>query len=159
MRLLQKIDDVLAACEKGLIVVLFSLLTLLMVFNIVSRNILHVSYQQALEVTPALVLWLALIGSSLALKNRRHIRLEIFLRYCPPLWRRTAEGAGCVFGMAVMSLLLWASLDFVRNEVALFGPAGWATVVFPLFFVLAVFRYLVLMLNPAPQPDRGDTTP
>lgn len=142
-RAIAKIDDFLAVFEKILVVVFFSALVLLIFFNIVSRNLLHFSFQKILEIAPALVLWLALLGSTLALKEKRHIKLELILRFCPEKIRFIANIAVSAFGMIVMMILLWASLEFVSNEVALFGQWGFISVIFPLFFSVSLFRYFL----------------
>ena len=144
--LLKKIDSSLEVTEKVLVVVLFSALVLLVVINIISRNIFHVSFQKILETAPALVLWLALLGSTIALKENRHIKLDILLRFCPGKVRIAANAATGLFGMIVMGILFYTSLEFVKNETEIFGSAGWISIVFPLFFGIALFRYGMQLL-------------
>jgi len=143
MRWLFKCDDALAVAEKALIVFLFSVLISLIVFNIITRNVFNVSFQKILEVTPSFVLWLTLCGSTLALKNQRHIKLEVLLRYLGVRVRSLAEIISCIFGLAVMGVLFAASFEFVRGEVEIFGIRGWTAIIFPLFFALSFFRYAV----------------
>ncbi len=147
MQFLNKIDHILSIFEKSLVVILFSALVLLITFNIVSRNLFHISFQKILEFSPALVLWLALTGSSLALKNRRHIKLELLLRFCPEKIRLIALVATSLFGMTVMLVLCIASFEFVKNEIDMFGAAGSVAIIFPMFFAAAFFRYFLRILN------------
>jgi TRAP-type C4-dicarboxylate transport system permease small subunit len=151
-------DDALAAIEKMLAVAVFAALALLTVFNIVSRNLFGVSYQKIPEVTPELVLWLSLLGATLALRDGRHIKLEL-LRYTAERFRGRARRLGSFFALLIMLLLLAASLEFVRNELDLFGAGGVRAVVYPLFFALVAFRYALRCweANPdAPQADSRD---
>jgi len=143
MRLLAKIDDTLEIIEQAIIIFLFSALVLMIITNIVARNLIGVSYQKILEISPGIVLWLALIGATLALKKQRHIKLEILLRYAGQRTRRLARLLGSLFGMVVMGFLFAASLTFVKNEMAIFGLQGGSAVVFPLFFILSFFRCLL----------------
>lgn len=143
MPLLAKIDDTLEIIEQTVAIFLFSALVLMITTNIVARNLFGVSYQKILEISPGIVLWLALIGATLALKKERHIKLEILLRYAGQRNRRLARLLGSLFGMVVMGILFAASLTFVKNEMAIFGLQGGAAVVFPLFFALSFFRCLV----------------
>jgi C4-dicarboxylate transporter, DctQ subunit len=154
--MLYNVDNFFAACEKGLVVILFSTLVGLIVFNIITRNIFHSSFQNALEITPAFVLWLALLGSTLALKQQRHIRLELLLRVCSPGTKRVAVVLTSGFGLGVMGVLFFSSLAFVKNEVAIFGGVGWLSVIFPIFFALSSFRYLTHMIRP-PTTDKTPT--
>ena len=141
MRFIKQIDDFLEKIEKVLAVFLFSGLALLITFNILSRNIFNYSFEKIFETAPVLVLWLALVGSSLALKKRRHIKIELLLRYCPTIYRYYSNYAVSFFGMAVTGILFYSSLQFVSNEVQLFGNKGFFSVIFPLFFALSFFRY------------------
>jgi TRAP-type C4-dicarboxylate transport system permease small subunit len=143
MRWLFKFDDALAVAEKALIVFLFSVLISLIVFNIITRNIFNVSFQKVLEITPSFVLWLTLCGSTLALKNQRHIKLELLLRYLGVRGRSLARIISCIFGLAVMGVLLVASFEFLQGEVDIFGIRGWTAIIFPLFFAVSFFRYAV----------------
>jgi TRAP-type C4-dicarboxylate transport system permease small subunit len=111
--------------------------------NIFARNFFGVSYQKILEVGPNIVLWLTLTGATLALKKQRHIKLEILLRYAGRRTRRLARLLGSLFGTIVMGFLFAASLTFLKNEMAIFGLQGVSAVVFPLFFALTFFRYLL----------------
>lgn len=141
MKLIQKIDDGLATAEKCLAVVLYAMLILMIGSNILSRNLFNYASRQVLEMLPVLVLWLALIGSTLAIKQHRHIKIELLLRFCSRRIRFMAHIATCLFGMAVMGILLWVSLDFIKNEVDMFGPWGLVSIIFPLFFSISFFRY------------------
>ena len=142
-----KLDDRLELAEKALLVILFSTLILLICFNIITRNLFNFSFQAILEAAPGTVLWLALLGSSLALKKNRHIRLELVPRYLGPGARRLARILCGLIGLSIMGVLFVASIVFVKNEIQIFGPVGWVSVGFPLFFALAAFRYALQAVN------------
>lgn len=141
MRRIEKIDKMLVRVEKCLVLIVFSALVLLVFFNILSRNLFHVSFQVILEITPGLVLWVALLGSTLALNENRHIKLELLLRFAPDHLRLIATILTGVFGMLIMGVLFYVSLGFVRNELAIFGVGGAFGFIFPVFFAIAFFRY------------------
>ena len=143
---IQRIDDALALIEKSLIVICFSLLVFLIVFNILSRNIFHLPSHAIFAAGPNLVLWLALLGASLALKQQRHIRVELVLRYCSDRIRLWAAVAVSLFGALVMTTLLVTSVEFVNNEIEMFGASGRLAIIFPIFFSVAAFRYLTGLL-------------
>jgi len=151
MIIIKKLDAWLAAVEKALAVALFFALVASIAVNIVARNLFQVSFQYLLEMGPALVLWLALLGSTLALRVNRHIRIELVLRFCPPRLGVLAGRVCGLFGMAIMAVLGYGSLEFVTNEVALFGARGWLDVVFPAFFSIAFFRFLIQVLAVIPN--------
>ncbi|MBR9985159.1 MAG: TRAP transporter small permease subunit [Desulfosarcina sp.] len=144
---IKRVDDALALFEKSVIVFCFSMLVCFIVFNILSRNLFHLPSHKIFEAGPNLVLWLALLGASLALKRQRHIRLELVLRYCSGRIRWWAAVAVNLFGALVMGVLLVASFEFVNNEMVMFGGWGRLSMIFPFFFSAAAFRYLAALLN------------
>lgn len=147
MRFIRKFDEFLAVFEKSLVVVFLSALILLITFNVISRNLFQISFQKILEISPSLVLWLALIGSSLALRNQRHIKLEVLLRFCSDKYKAFAIISGSAFGMTVMGILFWVSIEFVRNEIVIFGKWGFISIIFPMFFAISFFRYFIQLMN------------
>jgi TRAP-type C4-dicarboxylate transport system permease small subunit len=147
-----------AAIEKAAVVFIFTALVFLLFFNIVSRSVFQTSFQRVLEFVPTLVLWLALIGSSLALREARHIKIELLLRFCPPRLQTLLRRIVGVFGMVVMGILCAASLEFLQNEIGMFGPAGWRSIIMPIFFGTAFFRFLLRALDGA-QPNRPESSP
>ncbi len=122
-------------------VVLYILLVGLICTTIIGRNLLQVTSHRLMELAPAVVLWLALVGATLALKHQRHIRIELLLRFLPPGGRRMAIALTSLFGMGVCGVLAYAAVSFVYNETILFGAWGWLSLCFPLFFLLAFFRF------------------
>lgn len=146
IKIVQRFDDALALIEKWIIVICFSCLIFCIVFNILSRNIFHLPSHKIFEAGPNLVLWLALLGASLALKQQRHVRLELVLRYLSNSSRMWAAVMVNLFGALVMGILLVTSVAFVKNEIAMFGTWGRLSIIFPIFFSLAAFRYLTGLL-------------
>ncbi len=155
-----RLDDALGFIEKCVIILCFSLLVFFIIFNILSRNFFHLPSHQIFEAGPNLVLWLALLGASLALKQQRHIRLELILRYCGHRVRLWAAVAVNFFGAAVMGVLLVTSVEFVKNEIAMFGDWGRLSVIFPIFFSVTAFRYLTgIVYRFAGPPTDSATQP
>ena len=148
MKYVYALDNLLARIEKALVVVLFGALVLLITFSIFFRSFIYSSMPRLVEGGPAMVVWLALIGASLALKYQRHIKLELFLRFVPVGVEEWVTRAVGLFGMACMGALCWASVDFVINEIEIFGALGWRSVIFPLFFAIATFRFFIQTLCP-----------
>jgi TRAP-type C4-dicarboxylate transport system permease small subunit len=159
IKAIQRVDDTLALFEKCVIVLCFSLLVGFIVFNILSRNLFHLPSHKLFEAGPNLVLWLALLGASLALKRQRHIRLELVLRYCSKHIRRWAAVVVNLFGALVMGILLITSFEFVINEMAMFGDWGRLSMIFPFFFSVSAFRYLVALLYQFAATPTPDTDP
>ncbi len=138
---IQRVDNFLERTERGLAVVLYILLVGLICATIIGRNLLQIVSHRLMELAPAVVLWLALVGATLALKHQRHIRIELLLHFLPSGGRRMAIALTSLFGMGVCGVLAYAAVYFVYNETILFGAWGWLSLCFPLFFLLAFFRF------------------
>jgi TRAP-type C4-dicarboxylate transport system permease small subunit len=141
LKWIQKIDNRLERLERALAVVLFCFLMGLICINIITRNILHWVSHHLIELTPMVVLWLALVGATMALKYHRHIKIELLLRFMPFWGQRIALGLTSLFAMCVCGLLAVAAVPFVQNEIIIFGTQGWAAICFPLFFTISFFRF------------------
>ncbi len=142
---LEKFDRLLERAERGAAVGLNLALIAAVVITILARNIFQAASYQLLELSPHLVLWLALTGALLALKRQRHIKIELLLQYLPRPVRRLAGVATGLFAMGVTGLLAYGAVGFTSNEIILLGARGWLALCFPLFFVLAFIRSSLLV--------------
>jgi len=147
MIILNRVDRILESIEKGLIVLLFTALIFLISFNIFTRNFFHTTFTFVPKVSPTIVLWLALLGSTLALKANRHIRLEILLKFCSDHVKYYARILAGLFSITVMGILFFASFSFMKTEIGYSGFSGIYWSVFPLFFLLILFRNVVAIIN------------
>jgi C4-dicarboxylate transporter DctQ subunit len=148
--MLLKLDGYIEKLENVVIVACFCLLILLTGGGFFARKVFSYTSMDILSLQPALLLWLSLIGGSVAIKRGKHIRLELVLRFVPHAAKAWAYRIGGVFGVLVMLVLLWLSRDFVASSIALSGWAGYLTIILPIFFVVAAFRFFLQILHPHP---------
>lgn len=147
MKILHAIDRYIEIVEKTLIVFLFVFFILLITSSIFSRNLFQVSSQLVSEKTPLFVLWLALLGASLGIKDNKHIKLELLLRFVSGSFKDLALLVGHVFAALVLLVLFYLSITFVQGEIKLFGAWGWSIVIMPVFFFVASFRFFLKSLE------------
>ena len=140
---LRRLDQGLVALERSLAVLITAALVLTMAGTVVGRHLIPISAPYLLEAAPLLMLWLALVGASLALQSGRHIRLELVMRLMPPALRRMGRVVAGLCGSGLMGFLAYLALDFLRGEIELFGPRGWTAVIFPAFFSAAALRFTI----------------
>jgi TRAP-type C4-dicarboxylate transport system permease small subunit len=141
------IDNGLEKIERLLAAMLYLLLIGIISVTVIARNLFHFSLHRLLELAPTVVLWLALVGATLALKHHRHIKIELLLRLLPKRTRLAAMVLTNLFAMTVTALLAWVAVPFVLNEAALFGRWGWVAVCFPVFFTIAFIRFFFDLLG------------
>lgn len=70
------------------------------------------------ELAAVLFVWLAMLGSVVALRRGEHMRLTAFVRNLAPLWRARADALGLVLICAVLAALVPPSLKHVQNHMA-----------------------------------------
>jgi TRAP-type C4-dicarboxylate transport system permease small subunit len=153
MKHLRRFDRLCARVERTAVVLIFSTLVLLLCVNIAARSLFQTSFHRILELVPALVLWLAMFGSTLALRQSRHIKIELLLRYCPPRFQAGLRRISSLFGMIVMGILFATALQFLKNEIGMFGAVGWLSIILPIFFALSFFRFFLHALDPQGDAD------
>lgn len=146
--MLKRIDNLLEKFEKLLLIGLFSALIILMTLNIIQRNIFGQSSQEILEFLPTMVMWISLVGASLALREGKHISMELLLRFMPQNTKDILHRFAAVFGCLTMLIGLYLSKDFMVGELKIFGVKGYVSLIIPLFFATGAFRYIVLAVYP-----------
>ncbi len=99
------------------------------------------------------VLWIGLLGASLATRRRGHITIEVLERFLPPRWRRVSAGATSLAALAILAVLLVVSVEyvaesraraevfFVHRETDSAFPASWVKAVLPLGLGLMAWRF------------------
>lgn len=150
LKWIEKIDYGIEKAERWLAVGLFSILITLIcvvVFTRIAGRFVNWNSHFFVELSPTVVLWLALVGATLALKHQRHIKVELLLRFLSPLWRKLAISLTALFAMIICGLLAYASVPFLLDEVGGTGAKGWFVVCFPLFFMVAFFRFSLQLLK------------
>lgn len=146
MKWVHRMDQWLGRVERSLAVMLYVILVGCIAINIVARNLWHMASHRLLELAPAVVLWLALVGAILALKRHRHIKIELVLRFFPASGRKAAQAVTTLFAMAVCGVLAYAAVPFLLNEIMLFGAWGWLAICLPLFFGTAFIRFALNLM-------------
>ena len=145
-----KIDDLWGEFEKWLLVSLVLLMIVLAIAQIFLRNIFSTGIEWADVTIRHLVLWVGLVGASLAAKEQRHLSIDIASRLIPKKWYALVEAVLCLVTFAVTLLLLWASVMFNKSiyewgvgTISEGMPSLLAGLILPLAFVGVALRFLL----------------
>lgn len=158
MRGLRRIDAVLAKAEQVLIVIVLSVMLLLAFLQVLLRNAWDFGLPWIDILLRHLVLWLGIMGASLATRMNRHIRIEALLRFLPARHQRFVERGVLLIAAAICTLLGVAAVDLVRQEQATgsmaFGPVPtWMLqLVLPVGFAIVAFRFGLQTFSPTATP-------
>ncbi|MBR0690591.1 TRAP transporter large permease subunit [Bradyrhizobium manausense] len=95
--------------------------------GIVARGVFHRPIIWSDELASILFLWLAMLGSAIAVQRSAHMRLTFFTSYLSPrveVWTSTlAAGAVALF----LAIILHPALDYVEDQAFVETPAlGWS---------------------------------
>jgi TRAP-type C4-dicarboxylate transport system permease small subunit len=158
VRGLRRIDAVLAKAEQVLIVIVLSVMLLLAFLQVLLRNAWDFGLPWIDILLRHLVLWLGIMGASLATRMNRHIRIEALLRFLPARHQRFVERGVLLIAVAICTLLGVAAVDLVRQEQATgsmaFGPVPtWMLqLVLPVGFAIVAFRFGLQTFSPTATP-------
>jgi len=107
----------------------------------------------------ASVLWIGLIGASLATRQRKHITIEALEKFCPERIKRLSTVLTSATAIAILVVLFRVSLEYVggsreRGEVffnlrkADFAmPEWWVKLILPIGLGLLCWRFTLVLLE------------
>jgi TRAP-type C4-dicarboxylate transport system permease small subunit len=149
--LINRIDDAWGSFEKYLLVSLVLGMILLAVLQIFLRNFFSTGIRGADIIIRHMVLWVGLVGASLAAKEERHLSIDIASRLIPKKWYGLVDALLCLVTFGVSLLLLWASITFNQSIYEYGGLSGidkglpslLAGIILPLAFASIGLRFLL----------------
>jgi len=158
-------DDAIARWEGILLNTLLFVMLIFGFLQVVVRNVFHSGIFGADLLLRQGLLWLGILGASLAVRGRgSHIEIDILLRTVPADWVRPVRRLTDLFATLICVLLARASLIFVASEfeatsrIAGTFPAWMFQAILPTGFGLMAIRFLAgtVLGRPAPTPKAGE---
>jgi C4-dicarboxylate transporter, DctQ subunit len=142
-----------------LAVICLSVMVLLVLCQIILRNINHPGIPTGIPwadvLVRHLVLWVVFLGAGMATRENRHIHIDLLPRFLPDQIKWISSVAVNVFSVAVLCILCYASYEFVTMEMESgFAPsvAGIPVWVFqtiiPLGYGLIALSFVIQGLSP-----------
>jgi len=169
MRPLRVIDDIVARIERAALSLMLGLIVGVNLMQIGLRmlqSVLRVLESGVVlnipswpsDVNRVLVLWIAMVGGSLATRRNEHIKVDVIARALSERARRWLNRVICLVGMIVSAGLVYFSIDFLKMEyelgetlVAVPVPLWAIQLIMPMGFFTISYRFLLLVV------DTGDT--
>ena len=162
-------DEILGRVEKFLVAAMLSVMILLAFLQIILRNVFSTGISWGDPLVRYLVLWVGLIGASLASKEGKHITIEVFSRWFSGHGSRYLKAISYLVSAFICGLLTFAGWTFVQNEAQMGGttfleiPVWIPQVIFPVTFALMTLRFgfsafaeLTLIFNPDNYTEHGN---
>ncbi|MBR0800339.1 TRAP transporter large permease subunit [Bradyrhizobium jicamae] len=111
--------------------------------GVTSRYVFHHPIIWSDELASTLFLWLAMLGSAIALHRSEHMRMTAFVGTLPPAVRLTLEVVAMVGGLTFLLLILPSSWNFAAEEIPVTTPAmqisdAWRAAALPAGFAIMI---------------------
>ena len=169
MKILRALSRQIARGEKALLFCMLSLIVgvnLMQIgFRLIQSLIRTVGSDVVLsapswpaDVNRILVLWIAMVGGSLATQTNEHIKVDFFSRLLKGKARLLVHTATCLIGIVVCGMLAYFSIDFLKMEielketlVAIPIPLWIIQLIIPVGFSIIGFRFLLQLLGGSAQ--------
>lgn len=150
------IDDFLQKIES--VILVWTLLSILFFafIPVFLRIFFDTSIIWAPELNRLLVLWIGFLGASLAVKENRHISLELLTQFLPNKWKPVAQLFVYSFVIYVTGAFTYISYHFYNFELEminigdyLFGSVAktYFKIIYPIGFGLMTYHYIVKLLE------------
>ena len=110
MNLLRKIEGYIVKIESFLVILLLLMLCLLAFSQVILRNLFSFSFIWADVIARMAVLWVAILGASIATSERGHIHIDLLSRVIPSPYNKYLDAllslvaAGACFSFFLVAL-------------------------------------------------------
>jgi TRAP-type C4-dicarboxylate transport system permease small subunit len=147
--------------EEVLLVSLVILMVSLGFLQVLFRNLISVGIVWIDPLVRHLVLWVALLGASVAIRENRHITIDIISGHVSPGHYSKIQGAVQLFSALICFLLTFPAIRFVQNDYVAgktlaFGiPLWFAQAVMPVMLLIMGGRFLLQGIKKFSPEKRG----
>jgi TRAP-type C4-dicarboxylate transport system permease small subunit len=142
-------DESAAGARLGfldrIVVVFFAAILVIVLTAVFFRYVIGHSLAWSDEVVRYLFVQFTLLGAALALRDRRHIRVEFFVEHLPPGLRKGVEALGLVLVLAFNALLVVFGMRWVFESAGSTTPALGLPLNWVLFAALPVSALFALV--------------
>ncbi|MBS0583104.1 MAG: TRAP transporter small permease [Proteobacteria bacterium] len=135
--------------ENGILTVLVLILVALAGAQIIMRNVFGGGFSWADPFLRTLVVWTAMLGALAAVREDKHIAVDVLQRFLPPGAQRLARVLTLLFAAAVCAALAWygwglVGVDLDGDAKSEFGLPNWLLEsILPIGFGLMALRFVV----------------
>ena len=152
---MQRWIDRLHRAEDGLLVLLLTTMIVLAGTQILMRNLFDSGFVWIDPLLRILVLWLGLIGATVAARHNKHIRIDLLSRYFSRNTHRLIQVMVRQVSAWTCLVIAWYGMDWIRLDyeysvTSFAGIPAWSVeIIVPLAFALIGIRYFLRSLHSA----------
>ena len=140
---------------------LFAIMVGLAFFQIVLRIFFATGILWGDPLLRHLLLWVALLGATMAAKEGKHINIDVISKLLPDRGKAAIQALTNLFSTFICVLLIQASLKFIRDEFQVGAlaflkvPTWTVTLIFPAAFGLIALRFAIRGFRNGAMAIRG----
>jgi TRAP-type C4-dicarboxylate transport system permease small subunit len=142
-------DEKISRVEQAFIAVLLTVMIVLAFLQIVLRNFFATGIDWGDSLVRYLVVWVGFIGAAIAVRENKHITIDILARWFSGAGSRIIHTIAHFISAVICGLLTWAGIKFIMFEAqmgstAFAGLPVWIPeLIIPATFGLMTLRYTI----------------
>lgn len=145
----ERLDGLLAKVEQTLLVCFLALMMVTAFTQIAVRNLFGIGLTWSEPLVRYLVLWVGFLGAALAVREGKHITIEVASLWSSARDSRSLRAISHTASAVVCALLAYAAARFVRDEAQIGGetflalPVWVPELIVPFTFAVMAMRFLL----------------
>ena len=147
--------------ERALLIFLVALLVFLGFLQILFRNLISIGIVWIDPLARHLVLWIALLGASIAVREDRHINIDLLAGSLSPALYRRVQGGVQLFSALICLLLVQPAARFLQDDyqagktLALGIPLWVSQAIMPVMMLVLGVRFILKGFKSLFSENRG----
>ncbi len=143
-----RINQALVKVEDILLEVFLGVMVVMVLLQILMRNLFQSGIMGADDLVRHLVLWIAFLGAGIATRSRAHVKIDAFAKLIPSRHRPFVDVLINLFSCVICGVLVYASYQFVCIERRACGvstflhlPVWVFEMILPVGYLVIAFRF------------------
>ena len=95
----------------------------MLLLGVASRYVFSAPLTWVDEAVSIAFLWLAMLGSAIAIHRNEHLRLTVFVQMLPARWQPPVQAFGLAVVASFLLVLAWPAIEYVESESYVTTPA------------------------------------
>lgn len=144
-------------CAVNLVaIILLCLMVVLILIQILGRYVFNYSISWSEEAAIFVQIWLVMLGTGIAMRNRNHVGIDILIARCPPTVQRLARTASFLLGAWFLLVVITGSFSLVTLGLLVKSTALQIPLAIPYASVPVGVFYFLLEFAIATLPEIRD---
>ena len=138
-------------------ILLLLAMTGLILFQILGRYVFNYSISWSEEAAIFAQVWLVMLGSGIAMRNRNHVGVDVLIALCPQVVQRVAKAASFLLGVWLLIVIIMGSFSLIAIGLIVKSAALQIPLAVPYIALPVGLSYFLLEFGLATLPEiRGD---